>query len=95
LLILTGEVVFTDRSTDAVEGVERLATDDRFALGLHDQRQQMPAEHQESGEADDHQRNVVQLARPVGTSVKQNANGKHKRARGEPCNRLNETHCRL
>ena len=26
MLILTGEVVFTDRSTDAVEGVERLAT---------------------------------------------------------------------
>jgi len=49
-------------------------------LWLQDQVQEVPAEHQARGERDDHQRDPVVLAGPIGATVEDNGNREHEEA---------------
>ena len=61
-------------------------------LWLQDQVQEVPAEHQARGERDDHQRDPVVLAGPIGATVEDNGNRQHEEAKGERYARLGQTH---
>jgi hypothetical protein len=50
------------------------------------------AEGQARGEGDDHQRDVVELARAIGTAVEDDRGGKEEQANGECDTRLDQAH---
>lgn len=61
---------------------------------LENQGQQMPTEYQAGGEAKDHQRNIVELPRPIATPIEQDREAERQHAGGKRCHRVDQSHLR-
>ena len=61
-------------------------------LPSQEKRQKVSAEYQDSGEGDDHHRDVVGLARAIGTAVEDDRGSEQEQANRECNTRLDQTH---
>ncbi len=55
----------------------------------------MPGEHQARSEGDDHQQDVIELARPVGAAVEDHRYGEHDQGGGESDARFGQAQARI